>query len=40
MDVRRYQEGKPARSILSRKPADIPLCGHCQKAEAWMRPAL
>jgi hypothetical protein len=33
-----YHEGKP-NSLLPQKPADIPLCKHCEKARAWMRDA-
>jgi hypothetical protein len=36
VDILRYQEGKP-NGLLIEKPADIPLCKHCEKAVAWMR---
>jgi hypothetical protein len=32
-DLLRYRDGRPGR-ILPEKPPDIPLCQHCQKAEA------
>jgi hypothetical protein len=35
-DLMRFQEGRP-NNLLAKKPADIPLCKHCQKALAWVR---
>jgi hypothetical protein len=31
-----FNTGKPTRLIVPRRPADIPLCKHCQKAEVQM----
>jgi hypothetical protein len=31
-----YRFGKPAPGLTEEKPADIPLCKHCQKAARWM----
>lgn len=31
-----YQSGKPTPEMMEEKPANIPLCKHCQKAEAGM----
>jgi hypothetical protein len=28
--------GKPTRQIVAEKPADTPLCKHCQKSEAYI----
>jgi len=30
------RNGKPSREVVAEKPTNIPLCKHCQKAEAWM----
>jgi hypothetical protein len=35
-DLLRQREGKP-NGLLSKKPQDIPLCKHCEKAVMWMR---
>jgi hypothetical protein len=32
----RLRNGRPSAQIVTEKPADIPLCKHCQKAEAWV----
>jgi hypothetical protein len=32
-----YRLGRPAPGLQQKKPADVPLCKHCQKAERWMR---
>jgi len=34
-DILRYHEGKP-NNLLPERPADIPLCKHCEKGMAWM----
>ena len=36
LDILRYQRGEP-NNLLPEKPADIPLCKHCQKSQvlAW-----
>ncbi len=31
----RLRNGKSSAQIVAEKPAHIPLCKHCQKAEAW-----
>jgi hypothetical protein len=36
IDMMRYREGKP-HGLLPDKPADIPLCKHCEKAMTWVR---
>jgi hypothetical protein len=32
----KLREGKPTRQIVAEKPANTPLCKHCQKALVWM----
>jgi hypothetical protein len=36
LDILFYHKGKP-NNLLPEKPAEIPLCKHCQKGRAWMR---
>jgi hypothetical protein len=36
IDMMRYREGKP-HGLLPEKPANIPLCKHCEKGMALMR---
>ena len=36
VDILRYREGKQ-HNLLPQKPADIPLCKHCEKGLAWQR---
>jgi hypothetical protein len=36
-DLFKYKAGKPTAKIVAEKPADIPLCKHCEKGAAWMR---
>jgi hypothetical protein len=35
-ELMRIHAGKPTSRILTEKPANVPLCKHCQKAEAGM----
>jgi hypothetical protein len=34
LDLLKYNDGKTTANIVAAKPADVPLCKHCQKAEA------
>jgi hypothetical protein len=36
LDMMHYREGKP-NGLLPEKPADIPLCKHCEKGKALVR---
>jgi hypothetical protein len=36
-DLYRHKEGKPTANIVAVKPADVPLCKHCEKAVALTR---
>ena len=35
-DLIQFRDGRP-NAILTAKPADIPLCKHCEKAVKWMK---
>lgn len=34
IDLIRYRDGQRQTNIVAAKPADVPLCKHCRKAEA------
>jgi hypothetical protein len=36
-DLHQFNEGKPTANIMAVKPADVPLCKHCEKGMALMR---
>jgi hypothetical protein len=36
LDLMRLSDGKTSDFIVAKKPPEIPLCKHCQKAREWL----